>query len=206
MLCRACTESFLPVDAAVTCPTCGRRVGKAIQCGGCLARPEQFEQALFGFHFQGAVREAIHAFKFQGRKDVGRTLVGMLEGKLKEVAPAIDVIVPLPLTEKRLRERGFNQSYIISEEASKITGKPIDYRTLVKSRSTEDQITLSRKERKENIRGAFTVKDRTAVRAKKVLLVDDLYTTGSTAREACRTLLRAKAKSVFFFALARTPE
>ena len=206
VLCQACLDAFFPVDERLCCPVCGRWTGTAMECGSCASGRTYFEQGFFGYVFGGPVREALHAFKFQGRKDVGRALVRTLERRIASIGHTFDVIVPLPITEKRLKERGFNQTFIVAEEISRITGKPIDYRTLRKARETLDQYTLSLEERKKNIVRAFALdrsKDR--LKDKRVLLVDDLYTTGNTAREAAKTLMRAKTDAVLFFALARTP-
>ncbi len=165
-----------------------------------------FERGYFGFSYEGPLREALHAFKFQGRKDAGRALVHMLEDDIAALGETFDVVVPLPVTEKRLKERGFNQSFIIGEEIARMTEKPLVYSALQKVRHTRDQYTLSKDERRKNIKGAFAVIDGHAdIRRKNILLVDDLYTTGSTAREASTVLKRAKANAVFLFALARTP-
>jgi ComF family protein len=151
------------------------------------------------------LREAIHAFKFGGRIDVGRALMLMGREKIAAHASAFDVVIPVPVTKKRLKKRGFNQSFIIAEEISRMTGAPVDSGTLVKVKETEDQYMLSKVERKRNIRGAFALINASPLAGRRLLLVDDLYTTGNTAREACRTLLRTGAKEVLFFALARTP-
>jgi ComF family protein len=121
------------------------------------------------------------------------------------MAAKFDIIVPLPVTEKRLKERGFNQSFIIAEEIGALTDKPLEYTSLCKIRETADQYSLSREERSRNIRGAFAVRNAGRVREKRILLVDDLFTTGNTAREASRILLKSKAKEVHLFTLARTP-
>lgn len=206
VFCPACAQSLVRVDAAVSCPVCGRTVGTASVCGDCTMHKKPFEQGFFGFSYEGPLREAMHAFKFQGRKDAGRTLVRMLKDAVAPLGGLIDVIVPLPVTERRLKERGFNQSYIIGEEIARMTGKPLIYSVLRKVRETRDQYTLSKNERKRNIRGAFAVvHGQRDISRKSVLLVDDLYTTGNTAAEAARTLRRAKARSVALFALARTP-
>ena len=206
MLCRACLDSFCPVDRIGTCPVCGRWTGAAVECGACIIDPALFEQGHFGYVFEGPVREALHAFKFRGRKDVGRALVQTLEELITSMASDFDLIVPMPVTEKRLRARGFNQSFIVSEEISRITGKPVDHHTLRKTRETQDQYTLSKKERKKNLVRAFSIEGSgEALKGKRVLLVDDLYTTGNTAREASKTIARAKTGAILFFALARTP-
>ncbi len=164
-----------------------------------------FQEGYFGFYFENKLRDALHAFKFQGRKDVGRYLVHVLADRIFTLRDSIDCIIPMPVTARRARERGFNQAFIIGEEISDITEKPIYHSVLQKVKQTADQYTLSREERKRNIRGAFAGKDPAKVKDKKVLLVDDLFTTGYTSLEAARVLLRMGPEKVIFFALARTP-
>ena len=147
----------------------------------------------------------MHAFKFNGRKDIGRRLVSLLKEKILSLAGSFDCVVPVPVTEKRLKERGFNQSFIIAEEIAKIAGREIGHSVLLKKKDTKDQYSLTREDRKRNVKGVFAVQDREKIRGKRILLVDDLFTTGYTAREAALTLLRSHAGEVRFFALARTP-
>jgi competence protein ComFC len=206
-LCPVCTAAFIYLDSALICPTCGRLLGKAAVCGRCVTHPQFFRWGFYGYSFEGPLREALHAFKFEGRKDVGRALVHGLAGRIADLSDDFDVLVPLPVTEKRLKKRGFNQSFIISEEISKLTGRPIEYSTLRKVRETLDQFALSREERRRNIKGAFASRGGAGqIKGMRVLLVDDLYTTGSTASEACKALLPLKPTEILFFALARTPE
>ena len=205
MLCHACRQSFITLETPFVCPSCGRWTGSDALCGGCIANPPNFTRGFYVFSFEGPLREAVHAFKFGGRIDVGKALMHMGRETIAAHASAFDVAIPIPVTEKRLKKRGFNQSFIIAEEISRMTGAPVDSGTLVKVKETEDQYLLSKVERKRNIRGAFALIDARHLAGRRLLLVDDLYTTGNTAREACRTLLRTGAKEVLFFALARTP-
>jgi competence protein ComFC len=206
VLCHSCAKSFVEVDPSVSCPLCGRPVGVRALCGDCILHGKQFLQGHFGYSFEGPLRESLHSFKFRGRKDVGRVLVQMMEGKIRAFAGTFDVILPLPVTEKRLKERGFNQSFIIAEEVSKIAGKPLDYRTLQKVKETKDQFTLSKEERRRNVKGAFRAPEGiNQLKGKRLLLVDDLYTTGNTADEACRALLPLRPQGISVFALAHTP-
>jgi ComF family protein len=205
VLCDDCIDTFRPVEKEKTCPICGRLIGISVLCGACMEEKRTFRRGYFGYYFEGRLRDVIHAFKFNGRIDAGKHLVSLLKNKIDTMAEEIDCIVPLPVTEKRLKERGFNQSFIIGEEIAKITGKEIHPAVLVKAKQTEDQYTLSKKDRKKNISGAFTVKNSRQISGKRVLLVDDLFTTGYTAQEASRSLLKASAKEVIVFALARTP-
>jgi ComF family protein len=204
-VCRNCRNLFRRVEAATSCPFCGRWLSTPSVCGACIEAPPLFEHGYYGFYFEGPLREALLAFKFKGRKDVGRLLIRLLEDELSVMREAFDVIVPLPVTEKRLKERGFNQSYVMAEEIGAITGRLLSPFSLYKQKETRDQYTLSREERRKNVRGAFAVRKAEAIRGKHILLVDDLMTTGNTVIEASRMLLSAKAKAVVVFALARTP-
>ncbi len=204
-LCPSCFASFRPVTEDMTCPLCGRWLGRRIPCGQCLEVDRGFDEGRYGFYYENRLREALHAFKFGGRKDVGRQLVWALKDRLADFEDRIDCIVPLPVTERRLWQRGFNQSYIIAEEIGKMTGKPVHPGILRKTRQTQDQFKLSREERKKNVRNAFSVKNGRDLAGSRVLLVDDLFTTGYTAKEAARALRRLRPRSVFLFALARTP-
>ena len=205
ILCKKCKDSFRTVEEASSCPFCGTWLSVESVCGECTRNRPPFARGHFGFYFEGPLREAIHSFKFKARKDVGRALVRLLRPKLLLIQEAFDAIVPLPVTAKRLKERGFNQTFIIAEEISSITGKELVYRVLYKNKETKDQYTLSRLERKKNVRGVFALRDGKALKGKRVLLVDDLFTTGATAKEATKVLKAAGARSVVLFALARTP-
>lgn len=205
IICKACKDSFLSVDYNTVCPVCGRYVGKRILCGECMSLKKYFSEGYFGFIYENRLKEAIHTFKFKGRPEVGRELVSLIKNVFIPFADRTDFIVPMPITGKRLKERGFNQSYIISSEISRIIDKPVVDSALIKIRETKDQYLLSREERKKNIKGAFTLKEPERIKGKRILLVDDLYTTGFTANEASFALKRGKPDSIIFFALARTP-
>ncbi|HVN94973.1 MAG TPA: ComF family protein [Syntrophorhabdaceae bacterium] len=204
-LCETCIDSFRIVDQKEACPICGRPIGKTILCGACMEQKRTYSHGYFGFYFEDKLRDTIHAFKFRGRRDVGRLLVRLIEAKIRGIAHSFDVIVPIPVTWRRLMERGFNQSFIIGEEIAKITGKSIYPSVLVKTKKTRDQYLLSREERRKNVKGIFSVRNESSIEGKKVLLVDDLFTPGYTAREASRCLIARSAGEVILFALARTP-
>lgn len=175
-------------------------------CGSCSGSKTWFRRGSFGFEYDGALREAIHAFKFQGAGKIGRQLVRLVSDKFHGLDREVDCIVPVPVSEGRLRERGFNQSYIIADEIAALTGLAVEHTALVKNEGVRDQFSLSRNERKKNIRGAFRVKRPDLVNGRRILLVDDLFTTGYTAAEAARTLTRAGSSDIVLFALGRTPE
>lgn len=203
VICPECIDSFRTLDEASTCPVCGRWTGTRTMCGECIDGKRGFREGRYGFYFENRLRDALHAFKFEGRKDVGKHLISLIREKVAALSGIADVIVPVPVTEKRLKERGFNQSFIVSEEISTITLQPVLHNVLFKIRETADQFTLSRDERRKNIKGVFAVRNGKKIEGKRILLVDDLFTTGYTVREASRALLKGQAECVTVFALAR---
>ncbi len=204
-ICGDCIDSLRIVEDDSACPVCGREVGKRILCGECIEHQRGFQEGCYGFYFEGRLRDAVHSFKFHGRKDVGRHLVSLAERKVSSFSGRFDCIIPIPITEKRLKERGFNQSFIIGEEISKISGRPLHHSVLYKTKETMDQLSLHRDGRRQNVKGAFAVRNAGTIKGQRVLLVDDLFTTGYTAKEASGVLKKAGVRSIAFFALARTP-
>ena len=205
VICEECIDTFRPVVTESACPVCGRQTGTDVLCGSCIKNKNTFQQGYFGYYFEGRLRDTIHAFKFNGRTDAGKYLVHLMKERVFLIRNTFDCIIPVPVTAKRLHQRGFNQSFIIGEEIAGITQKPVYPSVLFKTKETKDQFTLSKKERKQNVRGVFSVRRVNQIAGKRVLLVDDLFTTGYTANEATRVLMKASARAVTFFALARTP-
>ena len=117
---------------------CGRWIGKKVVCGECIEEKRGFQKGHYGFYFENRLRDAIHAFKFRGRIDVGRRLVQLLKDNILSFSDSFDCIIPLPVTSKRLKQRGFNQSFIIGEEISAITGKMLQHSVLCKTKETRD--------------------------------------------------------------------
>ncbi len=193
------------VNQSECCPVCGRRTGEHVLCGACLSRRPPFCEGHYGYYFEHQVREVLHAFKFGGRIDAGRLLTSRIADRILAITALFDCIVPIPVSRKRLRERGFNQSFIIAEEIGHLLQKPLLFSTLIKSIHRVDQFSLPRAERRQNVKNVFSVSKPETITGKRVLLVDDLYTTGATVTEASTILLRHGAQSVMVFALARTP-
>jgi ComF family protein len=148
--------------------------------------------------YEGVLAEAIHQFKFHGLKRLSAPLGSLLTNL--DIPPA-DGILPVPLTIKGLRERGFNQSFLISRIISRETKVPLIMDILLKKKETPPQIGLSAKERRANLKNAFEV--RGDVKGFRILLVDDVITTGATITECSKELLKAGAKEVIAIALAR---
>jgi ComF family protein len=117
--------------------------------------------------------------------------------------PALDVIIPVPLHPQRLREREYNQSLLLANRLSRQTGIPLLLACLLRIRPTVPQTSLSKKERLTNLRGAFSVSKPAYIQGKRILLVDDVFTTGTTLNECAKTLRRAGSGHVYGLTLAR---
>ncbi|MDI1484751.1 ComF family protein [Polyangium sp. y55x31] len=194
----ACAACDAPVRRdRVFCPTCAATVLRTSNTPG-----EPLAFAAFG----GAVAAALKRFKYGERPDLGRPLGHLLRGLLREEAPAVDLVIPVPLHPRRLAERGYNQAALLAHAAAGELGVPLAARALVRLRNTPQQATLGRAERLANVARAFVVRSPRAVRGRRILLVDDVATTGSTL-EACRdALVEAGAREVITSCLARAGE
>lgn len=149
--------------------------------------------------------EAIHLLKYGKKSPLSRPLSNLARETFFRLwgVGGIDLIVPVPLHVKRLRERGFNQALILIRKWAKQEQIIFDGLTLYRNRWTEPQTTLSRIERWKNIKGAFSLRHPGRIKGRKILLVDDVYTTGATVNECARVLMKAGAKFVDVLTLAR---
>jgi len=180
-------------------------------CGICRRLDPPFEKAVAYGSYDGGLRELIHLLKFEQVRPaanvLGRMLAEVIAGL--EIAFSVDLVmvVPVPLHARKLRQRGFNQSELIARAALKIRRAAyytLSPNLLERRRETKSQIGLTSHQRRENLRGAFAVTDPQAIAGREVLLVDDVYTTGTTASECARVLRRAGASKVWVATVART--
>jgi ComF family protein len=158
------------------------------------------------FRYDGGVKEVLHKIKFERRRDLIPLFTEEMTAFLARRRPrvdAYDLVVPIPLDPERRLEREFNQSSLIAQIVSRITGLTVPRNVLKKRHSTPPQTLLGREGRQLNLREVFRVTRPALVRGKSVLLVDDIFTTGSTFEEAAKTLQAAGAERVGYFALAR---
>lgn len=191
--CAICSEPFDgALDRAFTCPN-------------CHDRRFRFGSAIATYRSRGLVRDLIHAFKYDGRFELRHPLaswlaLGLNDARLRE--PGIDALVPVPLHSRRRRERGFNQAQVLAEEIRREVGRPIEL-LLRRIRYTTTQTNFDRRQRVENLRGAFDLTPGAQVRDRNLVLVDDVFTTGSTADECAMVLCQAGAASVRVLTIAR---
>ena len=210
----AALQALFPPDAR--CPGCGDLSGLSGDwlCESCRAafapRHERVREpnwpeygiweAFTAFRYRGAVRGAIHHFKFRCARELSEPLGDALAELYESVViQRPDVLVPIPLHRARLRERGFNQSRLLADRLSARIGVPVE-EALVRVRRTKQQARLSMGKREGNASGAFAAKR--AFDGETAMLVDDILTSGSTANECARTLRAAGAGEVWLIAIA----
>jgi ComF family protein len=168
----------------------------------CRADPPTWDWVRAGAEYQGAARDAIHAFKFEGKRALARPLAALV---LEQVGPGLGALptalIPVPLAPARERTRGFNQAALLAERLATALRMPCRPRWLVRVRATGPQSDLGAAERRANVRGAFLAAP--AVAGHHVVVVDDVLTTGATAAECTLALRAAGAARVGVLAVAR---
>jgi ComF family protein len=207
-ICPTCRDR-LPLVSSPLCTICGipfTGTGDDHRCGACLTHPPHFDTARAHFLYEGAIRDLIHSFKYNQRTQLRYPLALLTLEGVSGFLPDHDphLIVPVPLHRSRLRQRGFNQAVLLGRVLSRQLSLPMLTDALARTRSTEPQIELSAAERRLNVKGAFTVNMPDQVAGKRVLLLDDVMTTGSTMDECAKELKRAGADMVIAATIART--
>lgn len=207
-LCLSCLDKIRYIRSPL-CPRCGLPFpaadGEDHLCGDCITTEKPYAVARAVGEYEETLLTAIHRFKYRGRTGIG----GILGGIMADFAAGIwdtkvfERIVPVPLHRKRLRQRGFNQAVILARVLSKRFDVPLDLKSLRREIFTPPQVGLGREERAANVRGAFSAAHPERIAGRRILLVDDVYTTGSTLAECSRVLIRANAESVAVLTLAR---
>jgi len=205
-LCARCEARF--AAAAPRCPRCALRVGTAgLLCAGCLREPPPFEHTVCVADYAFPWDSLVGGLKFRGRLEWAALLAHSLEQAVRASAtPAPDLVLPLPLAAPRLAERGFNQAWEIARPLAHGLGRRADARLLQRPLPGVPQAGMTRAARLSLQRGAFMVEPsrRDALIGRRVALVDDVLTTGATARAASAELLRAGAAAVDVWVVART--
>jgi len=220
-LCPDCRKDFLAIHSPI-CSQCGRmfksRTGIDHQCEDCIKKKKYTYRIRSAGIYAGALMSVIHSLKYHGKLQLTRPL-----GKLLFYAyvqyydiNTADLIIPIPLHISRLKQRGFNQAgmllkkwpyfmYELNKAGYEICSKIyIDDQNLIRNRKTVSQTGLGREKRKQNVKNAFTVTNPSKILKKRILLVDDVFTTGATAEECAKTLIKNGAETVSVLTLART--
>ena len=199
-LCLDCWGSIAPYRGPA-CRQCGVPTVSVHTglCQSCIADPPAFSRAMSYGIYEGVLKEAMHLLKFNKHRRLAKPLARLLADL---DLPEADVIVPVPMHIRQLRQREFNQTALIANHLSRITGIPLEIDALKKIKETSAQIDVDRKERLRNLRKAFAASE--SVQGQRMLLVDDVITTGATVRECARVLAKSGAIEITVIALARS--
>ena len=192
-LCPDCAKTVTK-NNKISCPVCGRRVTSRGICEECKYRMPVFEKCVSALVYADGAMALVYKFKTDGAylKD---WFAELLQTKLKEL-PKPDALIPVPASKKSARRRGYDQTRLLAESLSRLTG--IEVLTAVKKTTdTPAQKNLKYSERVKNLAGTFEVTDKNAIRGKSVLIVDDVMTTGATLNEVARVLKKCGAAHVY---------
>lgn len=208
-----CGECFSGISFITSpyCKKCGIPLAKTISdngiiCMDCLdgKKKKYFRLSRAMIEYDKSSKKIVLDFKFLDHLENKKLLVNWLEIAGKDIFnEGVDLILPVPLHYTRVFERKYNQSAILAKELAKRKGIDIDFGCLKRCKKTQPQVMCSGKNRKKNVKGAFEVIDNSKIKGKRIVLVDDVYTTGSTLRECAKALLKAGAKSVDTLTIAK---
>jgi ComF family protein len=220
LLCSEATEEVRPICMACEtdlpwlgdhCQTCALPLPAAgLTCGQCLKMPPAFERVAAPWNYSFPVDTLITRFKHSAKWPFGRLLAELLaqflQHRFDEDLDRPDVLVPVPLAAKRLRQRGFNQAAMLARWLGSSLDIPCDEKLLLRIQDTSAQQNLNADARKKNLRDAFALVPGASIKGRHLALVDDVLTTGATAQALARLLMDAGAARVDVYCLARTPK
>lgn len=203
-ICRPCRLRLRPLKEPL-CKKCGKPLStlEAEYCPDCIKKKHMYARGRAAFVYDSLMRESISRFKYKNRREYGNFYGEELWRSCEKAVRSwdIDVLIPIPLHKSRRRARGFNQAELIAVRLGEKLKIPVAADILVRVRKTKAQKELSDQERKINLKNAFQVV-KNEVKSKNILLIDDIYTTGSTIDAASAVLLEAGAEKVYFLSIS----
>jgi len=208
--CAGCWSAISPLTQS-RCTRCDRPFPSSVAttyspnhvCQPCIERPPSYTRARTLYAYLPPLQDAICLFKYRGRVSLASALSRLMIDRLPPLDP-VDLVIPVPLHARRLREREFNQSLLLADSIARHIQTPLSFSNLVRVAASPAQTTLSRKGRLKNLRGAFSLRDPASIVGKRILLIDDVFTTGTTINECAKTLRKARSGDVWALTLART--
>ncbi len=206
VLCPEC-RTGLYLLRGPACAVCGRPAASGEPCVTCRNARVAYERFRSAGLYEGRLKDCILAFKYEGRRPLARLLGGLLAEVITSSPDEwqFDCIVPVPLDRKRESERGFNQAAELARELGRLLRRRVVEGGLRRVRQVPPQTRLGRAEREKNVAGVFEAARRRELAGKRVLLVDDVFTSGATVRECATALSKAGVVGVLVLTVARTP-
>ena len=208
LVCEKCLDAIPPLPQPI-CPVCGCPDAELKANGRCTDCPMGkiwFQQARGYAVYNGTARTLVEKLKYGKRLEYARLMALRMAHMISDQQKSqFDIITSVPLHSTRQRDRGFNQASHLANEISTLTGIPFHPSILQRDKPTPSQTRLKKRQRRDNIAGAFSLRKKADISGKTILLIDDVYTTGSTLNECSRVLMQAGAHSVHCLAFARAP-
>ncbi|MGI5842026.1 MAG: double zinc ribbon domain-containing protein [Christensenellales bacterium] len=203
--CSHCQKNLPFIKSENTCKKCGDKItGTGKYCYNCKGYKRKFDMAAAPFVYEGKVKDVVHKFKYDNAKYLFYPSASFMARVFFEKVQYADLIIPVPMHAKAKKKRGYNQAEMLALSLAEITGIKCESEVLVKEHETQKQADLDFKDRQENLKSAFKIKDKQKIKGKLVVLVDDILTSGATANECSAVLKKAGAKKVVVLTLART--
>ncbi|MBP7710641.1 MAG: ComF family protein [Rickettsiales bacterium] len=181
--------------------------GLSLLCAKCLTKKPSFDKSVAIFRYNHVIRKIISSLKYRDQTFVAKKFARLLFDKAKNEIAACDLIIPVPLHVKRLRKRKFNQAILLAKNLLKFAPKKTFYPDfLIRTKHTKPQVELKKKDRENNLKNVFEVNEkyRETVRGKKIILIDDVTTTGATLENCAKVLKKCGAKEVVVLVVAKT--
>ena len=186
------------------CAKCGEHITEdSLVCNDCKEVDRIFDQSFSVLNYEDKVAIAIQKLKFKQAKFLAKDFAKILAGKYATLNIKVDVVTFVPCTANRIKERGYNQAKEIAQEFCLLTGLPFA-EVLSKTKETLHQTELTKKQRLQNLIGSFSVVDKWFIKGKNILVIDDVFTTGSTMIACAKELRKAKADKIYCLTLAKT--
>lgn len=200
-ICSDCFSKIKLVPRDV-CNYCGAFTSKKGKCPNCDHRELPYSGFRAFAYYDGVVRKAIHHLKYQNDLTIGRYLAGWLQLVYQRAGWDVDLIVPIPIGEQKRQQRGYNQAERLAKPLSELLGIAYSHEALIRINEVSSQVGLNHEQRKENVRQAFMARA-SEVENRRLLLVDDVFTSGATMEAAAAELMAAGAKKVYCLTVAK---
>lgn len=199
LLCYDCKEDYPLIEDPV-CKKCGKQLAHDDDCClDCKNTEHLYEKGIALYPYEGTIKEALYRFKYGGRRKYAQFFAKNMYTKLKETTfiHEVDLIIPVPVSKERLKQRGYNQAEEIAKYLSKISRIPYNKDILIRNKDTKPQSGFSPSQRAKNIKDAFKCTGQLMNKYKVILVIDDIYTTGSTIDECSKILKNSGAGKVY---------
>ena len=184
------------------CPFCHKKTNGGRLCAACRAKHELTGVVAYGYFHDPILKQIIHPYKYEGISAAGEVISLLLAQTIKSTAINFDIITFAPVSKRRFNERGYNQAEILAKHLSEYFEKPL-FRKISKIKHTPTQVGLKRKDRLRNLEGTIVVKDSDILKGRRVIIIDDVLTTGATLDECARALRQAGARQVWGVVLGK---